>query len=329
LESGGHFDSSRAELFEALGHPTRVRILRTLEGKPMGFAELKREVGIESSGHLQFHLGKLAGLVTTNAEGSYTLTDDGREAIRVLKAIPTTSEQVPLVSKVPKIRYNWLIPILAILLIAIVILAGLAIYQQEQIATTNRDLSSATVSLGGTRYYFETLPVLLPPNGTSFRFHGVTFTLLEVPTLYLSTESIDNYTGSYVVQLVRLTNGTFLNLTGKTVVETQLGFCDTANATTGFNEVLNFSSGVHFLYCEPGVGMSITYPDGSQTVYPGFNLTARHQNAYGTIATPVYVLTYTILPSPVSPWFTQHDGVTAGFSRNATSPITLYVSVPS
>jgi DNA-binding HxlR family transcriptional regulator len=124
MESGSHFDSSRAELFEALGHPTRVKILRTLETKPMGFAELKREVGIESSGHLQFHLGKLNGLVSTNAEGSYILTDDGREAIRVLKAIPASSEQIPLVSRASKIRANWLGPTLAIVVIAILAGAG-------------------------------------------------------------------------------------------------------------------------------------------------------------------------------------------------------------
>jgi len=124
MESGSHFDASRAELFEALGHPTRVKILRTLETTPMGFAELKREVGIESSGQLQFHLGKLTGLVTTNAEGSYTLTDDGREAIRVLKAIPTGSEQIHAVSNVSHRRDNWVKPLLAVLLIAIVVLAG-------------------------------------------------------------------------------------------------------------------------------------------------------------------------------------------------------------
>jgi DNA-binding HxlR family transcriptional regulator len=125
MESGSHFDSSRAELFEALGHPTRVKILRTLETKPMGFAELKREVGIESSGHLQFHLGKLAGLVTTNAEGSYTLTDDGREAIRVLKASATNSEQLFLVSKAPKRQL--IIGIVLIVLGIFVALLGVAI----------------------------------------------------------------------------------------------------------------------------------------------------------------------------------------------------------
>jgi DNA-binding transcriptional ArsR family regulator len=82
-ESNGHFDSSRAELFEALGHPTRIKILRALDGKPMSFSELKRETGIDSSGHLQFHLGKLSGLIKTDETGNYMLTDDGREALHV------------------------------------------------------------------------------------------------------------------------------------------------------------------------------------------------------------------------------------------------------
>lgn len=89
----------------------------------MGFAELKREVGIESSGHLQFHLGKLTGLVTTNAEGSYALTDDGREAIRVLDVIPAGSERISTTSKTSHKRDSWLKPLLAVLLIAIVVLA--------------------------------------------------------------------------------------------------------------------------------------------------------------------------------------------------------------
>jgi len=82
-EPESHFDSSRAELFEALGHPMRVRILRTLQAKSMSFSELKKELGIESSGHLQFHLNKLSGLIRTDSLGNYGLTDDGREALNV------------------------------------------------------------------------------------------------------------------------------------------------------------------------------------------------------------------------------------------------------
>jgi len=85
-QNENHFDSSRAELFEALGHPTRVKILRTLTERPMSFSELKRETGIESSGHLQFHLGKLSSLVKTDAVGNYALTDEGRDALQVAQA---------------------------------------------------------------------------------------------------------------------------------------------------------------------------------------------------------------------------------------------------
>ena len=79
------FDLREAELFEALGHPTRVGILQTLNENPLGFSELKRKIGIDNSGHLTFHLSKLAGLVKTNTEGKYCLTDSGREALRVTR----------------------------------------------------------------------------------------------------------------------------------------------------------------------------------------------------------------------------------------------------
>ena len=78
------FDLREAELFEALGHPTQIGILQTLNENPLGFSELKRKIGIDSRGHLTFHLSKLAGLVKTNAEGKYCLTDSGREALRVI-----------------------------------------------------------------------------------------------------------------------------------------------------------------------------------------------------------------------------------------------------
>ena len=93
-QNENHFDSSRAELFEALGHPTRVKILRTLTERSMSFSELKRETGIDSSGHLQFHLGKLSFLVKTDAVGNYALTDEGRDALRVAQTA-LRSETVP------------------------------------------------------------------------------------------------------------------------------------------------------------------------------------------------------------------------------------------
>jgi hypothetical protein len=40
----------------------------------MGFAELGRAIGIESGGHLSFHLTKLRHLVKMTREGNYALT---------------------------------------------------------------------------------------------------------------------------------------------------------------------------------------------------------------------------------------------------------------
>jgi DNA-binding HxlR family transcriptional regulator len=80
------FNSANAELYDTLAHPSRILILKALSDGPEGFAELKRTTGIESSGNLSFHLNKLGRLVKTDPEGKYCLTDEGKEAIRVVEA---------------------------------------------------------------------------------------------------------------------------------------------------------------------------------------------------------------------------------------------------
>jgi DNA-binding HxlR family transcriptional regulator len=74
LSNGEHADEKdrqQAEIFDALGHPTRIVILKALSEGPAGFAELKKKTGIESSGHLLHHLNKLNGLVKTDEYGKY------------------------------------------------------------------------------------------------------------------------------------------------------------------------------------------------------------------------------------------------------------------
>lgn len=300
MEPGSHFDSSRAELFEALGHPTRVKILRTLETKPMGFAELKREVGIESSGHLQFHLGKLNGLVSTNAEGSYILTDDGREAIRVLRSTMNGSEEiVPRMKVTSGGRANWTRPLLAGLLVAVVILAGVAVYQQQQIASLAPSQSTNTVMLGGTRYYYEEISSYAP-NGTSVSFRGVTFTYVEEPFITYSNPA------NYIAQgTVRLSNGTLLDLNGKTVMLEEVGF------------PIRFLSGNYTGVISYGTTMAteiaIRFPDNTHEIYNGFNLTASSQG--GTIW-----LTTTWHPNLANPWFGQHRNPQADIIWDDLSP---------
>ena len=81
------FNVGRAELFDAISHPVRIRILEALEGKDLGFSQLKKEIGVESGGRLAFHIAKLRYLVKTNSAGNYELTDDGREALWSAKTL--------------------------------------------------------------------------------------------------------------------------------------------------------------------------------------------------------------------------------------------------
>ena len=51
--------NNSSEIFELLGHPTRVKIIELLGEQDQSFSELRRKVWVESSGHLQFHLANL------------------------------------------------------------------------------------------------------------------------------------------------------------------------------------------------------------------------------------------------------------------------------
>jgi predicted transcriptional regulator len=76
---------SSDEMFDAVSHPIRIDIVRILAEKPLGFASLKRELKIKSSGLLDFHLKKLDELITTNKEGRYSLTEKGFAALTTVE----------------------------------------------------------------------------------------------------------------------------------------------------------------------------------------------------------------------------------------------------
>jgi DNA-binding HxlR family transcriptional regulator len=71
-------------VFEAVSHPQRIKILKGLAKTPLGFSELKRLIGVESSGALDFHLKKLGSLVTTDSTGHYVLTREGYSALEAV-----------------------------------------------------------------------------------------------------------------------------------------------------------------------------------------------------------------------------------------------------
>jgi DNA-binding transcriptional ArsR family regulator len=86
-------ERERAEVFDALGHPTRIDILRLLSHGPVGFADLKKRTGIESSGHLQHHLAKLDGLIRTDEHGNYCLSDAGNDALFTMQTVEVASRK--------------------------------------------------------------------------------------------------------------------------------------------------------------------------------------------------------------------------------------------
>ncbi|WFO74944.1 winged helix-turn-helix transcriptional regulator [Desulfurococcaceae archaeon MEX13E-LK6-19] len=75
------------EVFEAVSHPLRIKILMLLARRPMSFSELKRELGIRSSGKLDFHIKKLDGLVALDDNGKYVLTKEGYAALQAIDTI--------------------------------------------------------------------------------------------------------------------------------------------------------------------------------------------------------------------------------------------------
>ena len=88
-KQNGNTEFLEATLFEAISHPTRIRLIRILMEKAQRFAELKHSLTITSSGNLQHHLKKLIDLITINDNGKYALTDQGREAFLAIETIST------------------------------------------------------------------------------------------------------------------------------------------------------------------------------------------------------------------------------------------------
>jgi len=78
---------SSDDVFEAISHPLRVEIIKVLAKGPRRFADIKRELRIESSGLLDFHLKKLDNLISINEESLYVLNERGFTALQAIEAL--------------------------------------------------------------------------------------------------------------------------------------------------------------------------------------------------------------------------------------------------
>jgi DNA-binding transcriptional ArsR family regulator len=171
------FNASKAEVFEALGHPTRIRLLKCLGEKPLPFSELKRAAGLESNGLLAFHLGKLGGLVGLNPEGAYALTDEGREALLIIEASRTSISEGS--SSRPALRLPRQKAVVAGLIMALIVLGSVAVYQQEQIVALDHDISSNAVTINGAKYLYRSMSLQSVLGAKSVVFEGVNFTAIS------------------------------------------------------------------------------------------------------------------------------------------------------
>ena len=117
----------------------------------MGFSELKRRVGIESSGLLSFHLGKLTHLVASNQEGAYVLTDQGKEAVRMIHITRSAGNDEHAVKvKVKSSDKRPYLVVISILLATVILLGSVAVYQQSQLVGLSGTLSHDPVLVYGT-----------------------------------------------------------------------------------------------------------------------------------------------------------------------------------
>ena len=135
-------DRQRAEVFDALGHPTRILILKVLSEGSLGFADLKKKTGFESSGHLQHHLTKLNRLIKTDEYGKYCLSDEGKDALLTVQTVERASLKNNAQEKASgtsrkAFRKLGLKPVAILLVALLIVSSAIAVYEYNQIGNMN------------------------------------------------------------------------------------------------------------------------------------------------------------------------------------------------
>lgn len=126
-------DRQRAEVFDALGHPTRIQILKVLSEGSLGFADLKKKTAIESSGHLQHHLTKLNGLIKTDEFGRYCLSDEGKDALITVQTVENVSPKKEVKQKGHRLFEVGLKPVAFLLIALLIASSAVAVYEYREI----------------------------------------------------------------------------------------------------------------------------------------------------------------------------------------------------
>jgi len=131
----------QAEVFDALGHPTRIMILKALSEESIGFADLKKKLKMESSGHLQHHLNKLGDLVKTDEYGKYALSDQGRDALVSVETVESVAKSETKQNKKPRVISKNAVLRSAVIALAVLLIVSSAVTLLEyHIASSYQNL---------------------------------------------------------------------------------------------------------------------------------------------------------------------------------------------
>lgn len=178
-------DRQRAEVFDALAHPTRIRILKALEEETLSFADLKKQMKIESSGHLQHHLSKLRDLIKTDKHGRYCVSEQGKDALFTVQIVENTrgfggerKKHHTHNAYSPRVRASWNAVIVSL---AIVSLVG-GFYISNTALSQSRYFCDV---VKGTPLYLCGISCeFVIPAGHTFNYTAMVFSALNPPTNY-------------------------------------------------------------------------------------------------------------------------------------------------
>ena len=84
-------EEKAAKTLKALANPDRIRILKMLSGRPMGFKEIKEALGVESP-TVSHHLKLLTRTGMVRKGDKYEISPDGRLFLRLLEIITALGE---------------------------------------------------------------------------------------------------------------------------------------------------------------------------------------------------------------------------------------------
>jgi DNA-binding HxlR family transcriptional regulator len=237
-------DRQRAEVFDALGHPTRILILKALSEGTLGFAELKKKTGIESSGHLQHHLNKLEGLIKNDDYGRYCLSDHGRDALLTVQTVEQNKGNNG--SKRRRLNTKMLLATLSIVLAVLLITASMIAVVEHSKVSVLQQHSAA--------YHFNPFNVVpdLPINDEIFPHPDVyllspenrTYNETSIPVVFSSKNS----TGQIFLWVAYSLDGQ-ANVTLSHEVMTTTGPI-LANLTNGNHNIVLFVRDNHWLYAK-------------------------------------------------------------------------------